>query len=524
MASTTNDHALTTGHDHDSTHESWQHEGIRTQLLVGMEIHVELATQSKLFSSAPNLAHPDYYEAEPNTLCDPVVLGMPGVLPVINIAAVEMAMRVGLALECQIASRTKWDRKSYFYPDLPKSYQISQYDQPLCYEGHLDIPTEEGANAPTKTIRIIRAHLEEDAGKLLHEAPGGLQIDHSIVDFNRAGTPLLEIVTEPDFDSPQQAVIFSQLLRQICRHLGVSECVMQRGHMRFEPNINVVIEKQGQTYRTPIVEVKNLNSFKSVYGAIAYEYQRQVEQWLETGIVSKSGAKSTRGWDDASQTTVLQREKEEAHDYRYFPDPDLVPLTIDEAQIDQIKDDLPELPQHRQKRYVQQLGLGPKDARAIIDDLNLCTFFEHILAAQVAPKRAAAMLLNYAAKRMNERGCEIHELGITPQQIKAIADLVEADKISSSAADELFGHCCDSDDSALDLAQKHKLLQVSDTSALEGYLDQVLSDSKNAKILDDIRAGKDKAIGALLGQVMKLSKGQANPKLIGDMIKQKVRS
>ncbi len=497
--------------------------GLNTRLMVGMEIHVELATRSKMFTAAPNVALRENYDAPPNTLCDPVVLGMPGVLPVINKQAVEMSIRVGLALGCQIAQQTKWDRKSYYYPDLPKNYQISQYDQPLCVDGCLEIPLSQEPGAATKTIRIIRAHLEEDAGKLLHEAPGGVKIDHSIVDLNRAGTPLLEIVTHPDFDSPDQVVAFGQALRHLCRHLGVSEGIMQKGHMRFEPNINVIIEKDGQTYKTPIVEIKNLNSFKAVHGAVSYEYRRQVEQWLETGQVMQPGAKSTRGWDDVNQVTLLQREKEEAHDYRYFPDPDLVPLVIDRAWVDQLQATLPEPPLAREKRYIEQLGLNPKDAQALIDEPETNAFYEEVLAIGVDAKRAAAMLLNYGAKRANEWGCGLHELGITPQQIKQIAELAAADRISSSAADELFGHCCDSEATAESLAQKHGLLQVSDTGALDGYVEEVLANPKNAKIVADIQAGKDKAIGALLGQVMKLSKGQANPKLVGEMIKQKVR-
>ena len=496
---------------------------IKARLIVGMEVHVELATRSKMFTSAANVAHPDYYDAPPNSLCDPVVLGMPGVLPVINKQAVEMSMLVGLALGCKIAGQTKWDRKSYYYPDLPKSYQISQYDQPLCIDGELDIPVTDDAENETKTIRIIRAHLEEDAGKLLHEAPGGVAIDHSIVDLNRAGTPLLEIVTHPDFDTPEQTVIFGQALRNICRHLGVTEGIMQKGHMRFEPNINVVIEKNGQTYKTPIVEIKNLNSFKALDGSIRHEYQRQVEEWLQTGRVMGGGQKSTRGWDDINMVTLLQREKEDAHDYRYFPDPDLVPVVVDDAWIDRIKAKLPELPIQREARYVNKLGLNVKDARAVIDEPATCTFFEETLTAGVEPKRAAAMLLNYGAKRANEKGCLLNELGITPEQIKGIADLAAADKIGSSAADELFGHCCDSADTAESLAEKHGLLQVSDTSALEGFIDEVLANPKNAKIVDDIKSGKDKAIGALLGQIMKLSKGQANPKVVGEMIKKKVR-
>ena len=298
---------------------------------------------------------------------------------------------------------------------------------------------------------------------------------------------------------------------------------MQRGHIRFEPNINVEIEKDGQTFRTPIVEIKNLNSFKAVYGSIAYEYHRQVDQWLESGSVNESGAKSTRGWDDVKMVTFLQREKEEAHDYRYFPDPDLVPLVIAPDWVEQIKATVTELPLDRQKRYVQKLHLNIKDAQQVIEDPEVTAFFEEILAVGVDAKRAAAMLLNYAAKRANERTCQIHELGITPQQIKGIADLAAAQKIGSSAANELFGLCCESDQPALTLAQHHKLLQVSDTAALDRYLDQVLADAKNGRIVDDIRNGKDKAIGALMGQVMKLSKGQANPKLVGDMIKQKIR-
>ena len=498
--------------------------GISAQLLVGLEIHVELATRSKMFTSAPNVAHRDYDAAEPNTLCDPIVLGMPGVLPVINRRAVDMSMLVGLALGCEVSRFTKWDRKSYYYPDLPKNYQISQYDQPLCTEGSVDIPQSDEPASPLKTIRILRAHLEEDAGKLLHEAPGGLPIDHSIVDLNRAGTPLLEIVTYPDFDTAEQVLSFCRNLRNICRFLGVTEGDMQKGHIRFEPNINVIIEKDGQTYKTPIVEIKNLNSFKAVYGAVQYEYQRQIEAFLDGGVVMESGTKSTRGWDDAAQATFLQREKEEAHDYRYFPDPDLVPVTISDEWLETVRSAMPELPLQRRQRYVESLGLNIKDANALIDERDVCLFFEQVLAAGVAPKRAAAMLLNYGAKRANEHNCLISDLGITADQIKVIADLTDADQIGSSAADELFAHCCD-DPAAdpKDLAEQHGLIQVSDTSALDGYIDQVIANPKLARAVEDVKGGKEKAIGALIGQVMKLSKGQANPKVVGDMIKARLQ-
>ena len=499
---------------------------INAKLMVGLEIHVELATRSKMFTSAPNVAHPDYFEAAPNTLCDPVVVGMPGTLPVINKRAVEMAMLVGLTLGCKIAKRTKWDRKSYYYPDLPKNYQISQYDQPLCYEGVLEIPVSDEPDAPLKTIRIIRAHLEEDAGKLLHEAPGGFAIDHSIVDLNRAGTPLLEIVTYPDFETAEEVLSFCKALRNICRFLGVTEGVMQRGHMRFEPNINVIIEHEGKTHKTPIVEIKNLNSFKAVYGAVRYEYERQIEEWIERGTVAKPGAKSTRGWDDGKQATYLQREKEEAHDYRYFPDPDLTPVEVDDTWRDRIAAHMPELPLQRKKRYTTKLGLSARETQQLIEERDVCLFFEAVLAEGVDAKRAAAMLLNYGAKRANDRACLISDLGITPKQVKQIADLAAADKIGSSAADELFGLCCEPDNHSADaaiLAEQRGLLQVSDTGALEGYIDQVLANPALAKAVEDVRAGKDKAIGALVGQIMKLSKGQANPKVIGDMIKTRLR-
>jgi aspartyl-tRNA(Asn)/glutamyl-tRNA(Gln) amidotransferase subunit B len=493
---------------------------IRARLMVGLEIHVELATRSKMFTGAPNVAHPDFFYAEPNTLTDPVVLGMPGVLPVMNKTAVEMSMRVGLALNCKIARYTKWDRKSYYYPDLPKAYQISQYDQPLCGEGSYDLTLPDGS---VKKIGIIRAHLEEDAGKLLHEAPGGYSIDYSIVDLNRAGTPLLEIVTHPHFASSEEVVAFAQALRNICRFLGVTEGIMQKGHMRFEPNINVVIEnlKDGKTYKTPIVEIKNLNSFKAVEGAIRYEYDRQIDHWLATGIVMKPGTKSTRGWNDGDSTTFLQREKEEADDYRYFPDPDLIPVVVDDAWLSDISASQPELPALKEKRYLTEYALNVKDTRALLDDPGVCKFFEAILALGVDPKRASAVVLNNLAKRANEKQTTQDKLGVTPAQIAAIIKLAGADKISSNGADELYGLCCQ--DPAADpanLAESKGLLQVSDDGALDGWIDQAIA--ANAKSVADYKSGKESAIGALVGAVMKLSKGKANPKSVQPRLKEKL--
>jgi len=510
-------------------------EGHRATLIVGMEVHVELATRSKMWTAAPNVAHPDFFEAEPNTLLSPVVIGMPGTLPVMNRAAVEMSIKVGLALNCKIAERCKWDRKSYYYPDLPKNYQISQYDQPLCFDGALEIPLAEDALASvqgeaefpdfhTKKIGIIRAHLEEDAGKLLHELPGGGYSADSLVDLNRAGTPLLEIVTMPDMRSADEAVAFGQTLRDICRHLGVTEGIMQKGHIRFEPNINVHIETpEGKLHKTPIVEIKNLNSIRAVHGSINHEYQRQIDEFIETGRTMGLGEKSTRGWDDAKEVTVLQREKEDAHDYRYFPDPDLVEVAPGSELIEKLRGELPELPLAKLARYVDDVGLTEADARQLVDEPTLCRFYENVAALSGHPRRAAALLLNQGLALANTRGATIDRCGFSAQQAADILKLVMDDQINNQGLAKLLEACCDSDEPAQALAEAQGLLQVSDDSALEGWVEQVLADPKNAKIVDDIKAGKDKAIGALLGQVMKVSKGQANPKAVREIILGKVK-
>ncbi|MEM9347775.1 MAG: Asp-tRNA(Asn)/Glu-tRNA(Gln) amidotransferase subunit GatB [Planctomycetota bacterium] len=493
--------------------------GLKTTLKVGMEIHVELDTRSKMWTSAPNVAHPDYLSSEPNTLLSPVVIGMPGTLPVINEQAVEMSILVGLALNCEIATHTKWDRKSYWYPDLPKNYQISQYDEPICGEGRIDIPD----GGSTKTIRITRAHLEEDAGKLLHELPGGGFSDGSLVDLNRAGTPLLEIVTEPDFDSADQAVAFGQMLRDICRHLGVTQGIMQKGHMRFEPNINIIIEKDGETFKTPVVEIKNLNSFKAVHGAILHEHERQIEQWLEDGRVMGARAKSTRGWDDVNLVTTPQREKEDADEYRYFPDPDLCEVNVTEEMMGRVKAQLVELPHGRLQRYINDLGLKEIDAKAIMDEPATTRFYEAVLATGADAKAASKLVRNNLSKLANEQGVLPDALGVSAQQVADVIALTSANKVGSSAVDKLLEACAASDDSAESLAEANGLMQVTDDSALEAWVDEVLANPKMAKSVEDVRGGKDKAINALLGQVMRLSKGSANPQAVTAMIKEKLQ-
>jgi aspartyl-tRNA(Asn)/glutamyl-tRNA(Gln) amidotransferase subunit B len=505
---------------------------LTVSLKVGMEIHVELATRTKMFSRVASPASPEFEDAEPNTLIDPVVLGLPGALPVLNRAAIEKSMLVGLALGCQISRDTKWDRKSYFYPDLPKNYQISQYDLPLCYDGALDVHTPDGRTA---RIGIVRAHLEEDAGKLLHEWPGGQPINHSIVDLNRAGTPLLEIVTAPDFTSADQAEAFARQLRNLCRFLGVTEGIMQKGHMRFEPNINTIIElSDGRLVTTPIVEIKNLNSFKALRGAIEFELREQPGRWRETGLEMASGTKSTRGWDDVREATVLQREKEEAHDYRYFPDPDLLPVRIDEAWIERIRAELPELPRARSERYQREFGLGERDAAAIVEERGTCELFEAAVGEahgaggggaierEIAGRTAANLILQAGGRLANERGVHVHELGLSAVQLAGIIVLREQNKVSANGAELLFEALCDSDEEAPAAAARLNLVQVSDAGQLEAWVDGVLDDPANAQAVADLRAGKQQAIGRLVGGVMKLSAGKADAKAVREMILERV--
>ncbi|MAJ45695.1 MAG: glutaminyl-tRNA synthase (glutamine-hydrolyzing) subunit B [Planctomycetes bacterium TMED75] len=493
---------------------------IRTkQLKVGLEIHVELQTRSKMFTRTPNVAHPDFEGAEPNTLVDPVVAALPGTLPVMNKSAVEMSMLVGLALGCEISRFSKWDRKNYYYPDLPKGYQISQYDLPLCEGGSFTINSVSGA---PRRIGITRAHLEEDTGKLGHELPGGRPFQGSLVDLNRAGTPLLEIVTEPDFDDGRDVVHFAQELRSLCRFLGVTQGVMQRGHMRFEPNINLEMElEDGRLIKTPIVEVKNLNSFRAVLGAIEYEYERQEQAWREDGREMGPGAKATRGWDDEKLVTLLQREKEDAHDYRYFPDPDLVPVVVDDAWLEEVRTRLPELPAARRIRYVEEFGLREKDADVLLDERPVVDFFEAIVDAPDSGGDASAvckLLLNQVGKIANERGCRTDQLGISVEQIAQVIALRRENEIGAQSIDPLLGLLVESESAARKVAEEAGMIVVLDESQLEDWCQAAIE--ANEQAADDIRNGKMAAIGRLMGHVMKSSGGSADAKAVQAKLKE----
>ncbi len=498
------------------------------RLVVGLEVHVELATQSKMFTRARNPTSAAARGVEPNTLIDPIVLALPGALPTPNARAIELSIAVGLALGCSIAQVTRFDRKSYFYPDLPKAYQISQYDQPLCFEGRVDVPTfndrgEVDLDAPRTPIRVTRAHLEEDAGKLLHEAPGGRAINHSIVDLNRAGTPLLEIVTEPDFTHASQVEGFCRWLRHTVRLMGASEGVLQEGHVRFEPNINCVLTLEGgHTVTTPIVEVKNLNSFRAVVGAIEYEHRTQPERWREDGRVMGPGAKATYGWDDANQRTIVQREKEDAHDYRYFPDPDLPPVRITSDMRERARALSAEPWLQRVERLTGELSLPIADASIILNDSATAALFQDALVLLVAngteARKAAKPLANSISQKLaslaNERGCAPGELDTTAKQLADLIGLRLAGDVSSNGVDELLKAMATSptDTDARSLAEARGLLIVQDAGAIDAWCQAAIDAHPQAA--EEVRGGKQQAIGRLIGHAMQEAKGAGDPKAI----------
>ena len=495
---------------------------VSSRLMVGLEIHIELATRTKMFTRAGSPGNPEFYDQEPNALVTPLVAALPGTLPVMNRRAVEMSMMVGMALGCSVARRSKWDRKNYTYPDLPKGYQISQYDLPLCHGGSFGLALPEGG---TRTIGIVRAHLEEDTGKLGHELPGGFRYEGSLVDLNRAGTPLLEVVTAPDFGSAAEVVAFAQELRPICRFLGVTEGIMQKGHMRFEPNVNLVLSlADGTEVRTPVVEVKNLNSFKALRGAIEHEASVQAARWREDGRTMGPGTKSTRGWDDERGVTVLQREKEDAHDYRYFPDPDLVPVVVDDAWLSRVRAEIPELPAARRARYVGEYGLERKDADALVEERAACLFFEACVAAAGGGAKSGyacgKFLLNQLSKRANELGCALDRAGLSAEQVAGIVALREAGTLGAQNADALVAALAGTTDAATDAAERLGLLVVQDDASLDAWVDQAIA--ANPQAAADVRAGKGAAIGRIVGAVMKLAGGKADAKTVNARIMQRL--
>ena len=470
------------------------------EVVIGLEVHAQLLTQSKMFCGCGTR-----FGLPANTQTCPICLGMPGSLPVINGAAVEMAIRTGLALNCTVASN-RFARKNYFYPDLPKGYQISQYETPICENGWLDIKTD----SATKRIRITRAHLEEDAGKNLHD--GGT--DGSRVDLNRAGTPLLEIVTEPDMRSADEVVAYLKTLRDILVYLDVCDGNMEEGSLRCEPNLS--LRPIGQLAFGTKVELKNINSFKFVKDAIEYEIRRQTKVLNEGGKIHQE----TRLWDVDKGQTAVMRSKEEAHDYRYFPDPDLVPINITPDRLDEARRTLPELPVARQERFVTQYGLPEYDAGVVTSSRQLADYFEACVKLFAQPKTVSNWVMGELLRELNHSGTPVAGSPVTPERLVSLLKLVDNGTVSLKVARDLFPELYASGQSPEQLVQEKGLTQVSDEGTLEKIIDDVMA--KNPGQVAQYRSGKDQVLGFFVGQVMKASGGKANPGKVNELLKKKL--
>ncbi len=470
------------------------------QPCIGLEVHVQLKTDSKMFCSCSS-----EFGADPNSRCCPVCLGLPGSLPVPNKRAVEFVIRTGLALNCKVAQRCRFARKNYFYPDLPKNYQISQYDEPLTYDGWIDIDV----NGQTKRIRIRRAHLEEDTGKNIHLPDG-----RSVIDYNRCGVPLMEIVTEPDFTSAEEVREYLTSLRQILRYIGVSDADMEKGQMRCEPTVNLINTETGE--RTPKVEIKNLNSIRSVYEAVKYELERQLRA-VETG---EELFQETRRWDEDRRITSTMRRKERPDDYMYFPDPDLVPLEPDPAWVEQIRQSLPELPREKKRRFIEQYGLPEYDAGVLTEDRAVAEYFEKVAQACGDAKAASNWVMTEVLHYLNEHGCTIQEFPLPPEHIAELISLVKQGTISSTIAKEVFAKACQDGRPPARIVEEDGLAQISDAAELEKLVEEAIAN--NPKAVKDFLGGKEKAIGAMVGYVMRATKGKANPKLVNQLLREKL--
>ena len=474
---------------------------------IGLEVHLHLKTRTKLFCGCRV-----EYDARPNSSVCPVCLGMPGVLPVMNAKAVELAVRMALALGCTIPDLAKWDRKHYYYPDLPKNYQISEYDQPLGVGGHLDVETSTG----TVRVGITRVHLEEDAGKLMHDERGG---NFSVVDLNRTGTPLLEVVSEPDIHSAEEARAYAEALRQLAVYLGVGDCNMQLGQMRCEPNVSLRIGAgpDGKPRYTPISELKNLNSFRSVERAVAHEIARHRQEYLAdpAKYTLENLGKETRGWNDDEGASFLQRSKEEAHDYRYCPDPDLVPFVPDRKWVEDLRASAPELPQMRRRRFLGDYGLPEYDAGVLTAERAVADFYEKLATSAKDPKAASNWMMQDVMRVLNERKIGIGELPLGPEGLAELIALVKQGTINRNTGTEVFNKMLATGKSAAEIVKDEGLAQVGDSGAIEAFVDKALA--ANARTVEDYKGGKKAAFGRLMGEAMKASGGKANPQLVKEI-------
>ncbi len=475
--------------------------------VIGLEVHAELKTKTKAFCSCST-----EFGAEPNTHVCPVCLGMPGALPVLNKRVVEFAIRAGLALNCDIQKFNKMDRKNYFYPDLAKNYQISQWDEPICLGGHIDIRV----NGEKKRIGITRIHMEEDAGKLVHSGLTISTSDSSAVDYNRAGVPLIEIVSEPDMRSAAEARAYMEQLKAILEYTDVCDCKMQEGSLRCDANISVMPE--GATEFGTRAEIKNLNSFRALERAIEYEVERQIEIVEDGGHV----VQETRTWDDANGVTLSMRSKEEAHDYRYFPEPDLVPINLDQAWIDEIKATLPELPSARKERLLAE-DVPEDNADIIVASKKVADYFDEGTKATKNLKALSNWLIGDVAGYLNAEGIEIDdpEFKITPDHLGELVNLIDKGVLSSKLAKQVFAEMLKDNEAPEALVKKLGLEQVSDAGELGKLVDEVIA--ANPQSIADFKAGKKKALGFLVGQIMKATHGKANPGMVNKMLMEKLQ-
>ena len=470
------------------------------ETIIGLEVHVELKTDSKMFSPSP--AH---FGAEPNTNTNVIDLGYPGVLPVVNKRAVEFGMRAALALNCEISRHTKFDRKNYFYPDNPKAYQISQFDEPIGENGWVEIEVD----GSKKRIGITRLHLEEDAGKLTHTGKG-----YSLVDFNRQGTPLIEIVSEPDIRTPEEAYAYLEKIKSIIQYTGVSDVRMEEGSLRCDANIS--LRPYGQDEFGTKTELKNLNSFNYVRRGLEHEQKRQEQELLSGGIIRQE----TRRYDESTGKTVLMRVKEGSDDYRYFPEPDLLDIIIDDAWIEKVLGEIPELPDARQERYVTELGLPAYDAAVLTLTKSMSDFFEAAVAAGADPKLAANWLMGDVSAYLNSEQKEIDETELEPKELASMIQLIEKGTISSKIAKKVFRELIEKGGSAEAIVKEKGFVQISDEGELLKMVTETLD--ANPQSIEDFKNGKDRAIGFLVGQIMKATKGQANPPLLNKLIHQEI--
>ena len=466
------------------------------EVVIGLEVHAELSTKTKIYCNCAT-----EFGADPNTHCCPICTGMPGTLPVLNEKVVEYAVKAGLATNCEISRFSKQDRKNYFYPDLPKAYQVSQYDLPLCLGGHIDI----NVNGNKKSIGITRIHIEEDAGKLIHDAYTG----DTLVDMNRCAVPLIEIVSEPDIRSADEAVAYMQTLKSILEYLEVCDCKMQEGSLRCDVNLSV--RPVGQKEFGTRTETKNLNSFKAIHNSIEFEIQRQIEVLENGGKIYQE----TRRFDDVKGVGYAMRSKEDAQDYRYFPEPDLAPIVLSDEYINNIKDNLPEMPHIKKERYIKEYELPEYDSEILTSSKKTATFFEKTNEICNNPKAVSNWIMGDFARMLNEKEIEIDESKVTEENLATLISLIDKGTISSKIAKQIFEEMFETGENAKDIVEKRGLVQISDEGAIKEICQKVVD--ANPQSIADYKAGKDRAIGFLVGQIMKETKGKANPQMLNKM-------